>query len=87
LTSSTIDANKRFFVLQEDVPTRAISMGIKSIMEAQKIVLMAWGESKSRAVQAMAYGNISEEMPASVLRQHKDVLVIVDFKAAEGLHK
>jgi glucosamine-6-phosphate deaminase len=85
LTESTIEANKRFFDKVEDVPRKAISMGIASIMGAKEIVLMAWGEDKAEAVKAMVEGPITEDFPASILQNHKDVIIIVDEAAASLL--
>ncbi|MDR0921821.1 MAG: glucosamine-6-phosphate deaminase [Lactobacillales bacterium] len=85
LTESTINANKRFFDKVEDVPTQAISMGIASINTAKEIILMAYGESKADAIQAMVNGPVTEEMPASSLQNHVNVVVIVDEAAASKL--
>lgn len=82
LTESTINANKRFFDKVEDVPTQAISMGIGSIMKAKKIILAAYGENKADAVKGMIDGAVTEDLPASVLQNHPDVVVIVDEAAA-----
>lgn len=82
LTESTIQANRRFFASVADVPTEAISMGIASIMQSKKIILMAYGEKKAKAVQAMVAGPVSEEVPASVLQRHPQAIVIVDEAAA-----
>lgn len=85
LTESTINANKRYFDKVEDVPTRAISMGIASIMKSKKIVLMAFGEVKADAVKAMIEGPVTEDLPASILQNHDDVIVIIDEAAASKL--
>ncbi|MDR3156589.1 MAG: glucosamine-6-phosphate deaminase [Lactobacillales bacterium] len=85
LTDSTIQANQHFFEKQEDVPTMAISMGIKSITDAKKILLLAWGEAKADAIKAMIEGEMTEEVPASVLQRHSDVVVIVDDAAGSKL--
>lgn len=84
LQESTIKANARFFKHEEDVPRKAISMGIASIMAAKSIVLMAYGESKAEAIKGMVEGKITEAMPASILQKHADVVVIAD-EAAVGL--
>ncbi|MEG2376141.1 glucosamine-6-phosphate deaminase, partial [Lactococcus sp.] len=76
LQESTIKANARFFENEEDVPRQAISMGIASIMAAKSIVLMAYGESKAEAIKGMVEGEITEDMPASILQKHADVVVI-----------
>ena len=85
LTQSTIDANARFFEKESDVPTQAISMGIASVMSAQKILLMAFGKEKAEAVAKMVHGPITEDLPASVLQRHNDVTIIIDNAAATNL--
>lgn len=87
LQESTIKANARFFENEEDVPRQAISMGIASIMAAKSIVLMAYGESKAEAIKGMVEGEITEDMPASILQKHDDVVVIADEAAAALLSK
>ncbi len=87
LQESTIKANARFFENEEDVPRQAISMGIASIMAAKSIVLMAYGESKVEAIKGMVEGEITEDMPASILQKHADVVVIADEAAAALLSK
>lgn len=85
LTASTIVANQRFFTVAEEVPKNAYSMGIASIMAAKKIVIMAYGTAKATAVAQMIEGSITEDVPASVLQRHNDVIVIVDNEAAANL--
>lgn len=85
LTESTINANKRFFDKVEDVPTKAVSMGIGSILKGKKIVLMAYGENKADAIKGMVDGPVTTEMPASALQNHDDVVVIIDEEAASKL--
>lgn len=85
LTESTIQANSRFFEKIEDVPTKAISMGIGSIMHAKKILLVANGEGKAKAIAATLEGPITPEVPASVLQLHPDVTIIIDKAAAADL--
>lgn len=85
LTESTINANKRYFDKVEDVPTTAVSMGIGSIMKGKKMILMAYGAAKADAVQGMVNGEITIDMPASILQKHQDVVVIVDDEAASKL--
>jgi len=81
LVESTINANARFFDSIDDVPTQAISMGIKTIMESQEIILLASGESKAEAIAKLINGEVSEEFPASILKNHKRVTVIADEAA------
>ena len=85
LTESTINANKRYFDKVEDVPTRAVSMGICSIMKGKKMILMAYGEAKAEAIKGMIDGPVTTDMPASALQNHQDVVVIIDDAAASKL--
>jgi glucosamine-6-phosphate deaminase len=85
LDEKTIQSNARFFESIEEVPTKAISMGIKTIISSRKIVLLANGRGKAEAVEQMVKGKISPEMPASILQLHKDVTVIVDEEAGSRL--
>lgn len=85
LTEDTIKANSRFFDNIEDVPQKAITMGIKQIMMAKKIILLANGKSKSEIIKATITGKITPFVPASVLQLHKDVTIILDKEAAELL--
>lgn len=82
LAEDTIEANSRFFASRDDVPTTAYTMGIKSIMQAKEILLIASGKSKAAAIKAMLEGEVTEEMPASILQTHPNVIVIVDQDAA-----
>lgn len=85
LTESTIAANSRYFDNEDDVPKYAYSMGIGEIMKARTILLEAYGEDKAEAISKMVDGEVTEGVPASVLQNHDDVIVIVDEKAAELL--
>ena len=85
LTDSTIEANSRFFASRDQVPTKAISMGIASIMAAKKIILFAYGDKKADAIFKMVNGPVTEEVPASVLQHHSDVTLILDEAAAAKL--
>lgn len=87
LTEETIEANKRFFDKAEDVPRFAYSMGIKSIMEAKEIILMAYGESKAEAIKATVDGEITEDVPSSILQKHDNVVLIVDEEVAKLIQK
>ncbi len=75
LTESTIQANSRLFDRVEDVPTKAITMGIGTIMKAERILLIA-GEDKKDIIREAMYGKVTPQVPASVLQLHKDVTVI-----------
>lgn len=85
LQEQTLKDNARFFDSIEDVPTQAITMGIASIMKAKKIVLIATGEKKAKAIQAMIKGEITPDIPCTVLQNHPDVLVILDEASASLL--
>ena len=85
LTESTINANKRNFEKIEDVPTTAISMGIGSIMKSKKVILIAYGEAKAEAIANTINGDMTTDVPASVLQNHPDVTIILDDAAASKL--
>ncbi|MDR3242156.1 MAG: glucosamine-6-phosphate deaminase [Lactobacillaceae bacterium] len=85
LTESTIEANARFFENENEVPRQAYSMGIKSIMDAKQILIVAYGENKAKAVSAMINGRVTEDVPASILQTHSNVTVILDDAAASLL--
>lgn len=81
LTKSTIEANKRFFEKEEDVPRQAYTMGIKSIMQAKKILVVVSGEDKADIVKEAFTGPVTPEVPASVLQLHNDVTLVGDRAA------
>lgn len=81
LTQQTIEANKRFFASIDDVPKEAISMGIKSIMHAKKILVVASGADKADAVKAAFFGKITPECPGSILQLHPNVILVADEAA------
>ncbi|WP_352420280.1 glucosamine-6-phosphate deaminase [Proteiniborus sp.] len=85
LDEDTIEANSRFFDSVDDVPTKAISMGIGSIMKAKKILLLASGAGKADAIYDTVNGPITPKVPASILQLHPDVVIIVDKEAASRL--
>lgn len=76
LDPSTIEANSRFFASKDEVPKQAITMGMQSIMNAKKILLIANGKNKKEILQKSFYGPITPMVPASILQLHKDVTVI-----------
>ena len=76
LDESTIEANARFFASKDDVPRYAITMGMMSIMQAKKILLIANGEKKKAVIEKMFSGPVDPMMPASILQLHPDVTVI-----------
>ncbi len=81
LTEQTIKDNSRLFNDISEVPTRAVTMGLKSIMNAKKIVLIATGKNKAKAVYGLVKGPVTEDMPCSILQKHNDVTVYVDEDA------
>lgn len=85
LTEETIEANKRYFESADDVPKSAYSMGLASIMSADKIMLLAYGENKAEAIANSINGPVTEDVPASILQKHKDVVFILDEAAASKL--
>lgn len=87
LDEETIQANARFFDDPKDVPGYAISMGIKTIMLAKKVILLANGKNKAVAIHKAIYGGVRPDAPASILQLHQDVIVIVDKEAASLLPK
>lgn len=68
------------------MPKQAISMGIASIMDSKMVVLLAFGKEKAEAVRAMLTGDITEDLPASILQKHPNCVVIVDTDAASLLN-
>ena len=76
LHESTIKANSRFFASEDEVPKRAITMGMVSIMQAKKILLIASGKEKRDILEKAFYGPITPEIPASILQLHPDITVI-----------
>lgn len=81
LAESTIKDNSRFFNSIEEVPTKAVTMGLASIMRAKKIVLIATGANKADAIKGLLLGLITEDLPCSILRNHPDVTIYVDRDA------
>ena len=78
------DARKSFFGI-ENVPTTAITMGIRTIRKSKRIVLMAWGNNKSLVVQKAIEGSIDSNLPASFLQNHKNATFVLDQSASENL--
>ena len=78
LTEQTITDNARFFASIEDVPTKACTMGLQSIMNAKKIVLIALGKNKVEAVRKLIHGEIDINWPCTILKNHPNVTIYVD---------
>lgn len=85
LSERTIEANRRFFDNEESVPRQAYTMGIKSIMQAKKILLVASGADKAQILKRAFSGAITPEVPASVLQLHNDVTIVGDRGALAEL--
>lgn len=85
LTERTIEANTRFFNSADEVPRKAYTMGIKNIMSARKILLIASGESKAEILCRALTGAIEPSVPASILQLHNDVTVVADEPALSGI--
>ena len=85
LDEQTRKDNARFFDSFDEVPKEAITMGIKNIMKSKKILLLASGEEKADAIQDMIHGEVTEDLPASILQLHPDVTIIIDKQAAKKL--
>ena len=81
LTPSTIQANARFFASMDEVPKQAYTMGIQSIMQAKKILVIVSGKAKAEIVKEAFTGPITPQVPASVLQLHPDVTVVADKDA------
>ena len=81
LTESTIEANARLFDKQEEVPRYAFTMGIKSIMQAKKILIIASGEDKAQIMRDAFFGPVTPQIPASILQIHNDLTIVADEAA------
>lgn len=82
LTETTIKDNSRLFNSIDEVPKQAFTMGLSNIMTAKKIVVLANGANKAKAVYGMVHGEITEDIPASILQNHSDCTLICDEAAA-----
>jgi len=85
LAPETIEDNSRFFESEDQVPRFAITMGVQSILDARKCLLLASGENKAEAVKGCVEGPITAMLTASALQMHPDAVVIVDEAAASRL--
>ena len=85
LTDSTIQANARFFSSIDEVPRQALSMGIKNIMQARRILIIVSGEEKAEIVWKAFCGRVTKEVPASILQLHPDVTLVGDRAALHRL--
>ena len=80
LGETTINANARFFSSADEVPKKAVTMGIKAIMQAKKVLLIANGKDKKEIVEKALYGPVTPEVPASILQFHPDLTVVYCFE-------
>lgn len=87
LTKETIEANSRYFDSKNEVPKKAISMGIATILKSNRIVLLASGKKKAEAIKKTVSGKISTQIPASLLQTHPQITIILDQEAASLLDK
>lgn len=85
LTPETREVNARFFDSIDDVPTQAVCMGIRTIMNTRDIILIARGENKAEAVKKTVYGKISKKCPSTILQLHPSVTIYCDEAAASLL--
>lgn len=82
LTESTIKANSRYFNHESEVPKQAVSMGLQSIIKAERIILLAFGEKKREAIKNLLNQPISEDIPSTILKTHANVEIYVDDATA-----
>ena len=87
LSEQTLKDNRRFFEDDAVMPTHALTMGIASIMQAKRIVLVATGKNKAQAVKAMVEGPVDPMVPASILQMHRHATIILDEEAAALLER
>jgi len=85
LSKQTIDDNARFFERREDVPVYAITMGVGTILDARKLILIGSGKAKARAIAQAVEGPVTSMVTASAIQLHRDAVVIVDREAAAEL--
>jgi len=83
LTNSTIESNARFFASKDEVPRQAYTVGIKSIMQARKIVVIVSGDSKAEITKAAFLGPITPDVPASILQMHPNITLVGDSAALQ----
>ncbi len=84
LQPSTLEANARFFDSIEDVPKRAYTMGIQSILRAKVILLIATGEKKRAVLEQVIAGEYTENNPATALVKHNNVIILTDLQEGEN---
>ena len=87
LTSETVRDNARFFGSAEHVPRLAVTVGVGTILESRRCLLLALGRAKARAIREAVEGPVTAQVTASALQLHREVMVIVDEAAASGLKR
>lgn len=85
LTESTVNANSRFFASRDEVPRQALTMGMRAIMQARRVLVIVNGEKKAQAVKRAFAGPIVPDVPASILQLHRDVVLVADRAALRML--
>lgn len=85
LQRSTIEANSRFFSADENVPLKAITMGIRAIMQAKVVLMIVSGESKADIVKTAFTGSVTPKVPASILQIHPNLILVGDKEALSKL--
>jgi len=81
LTEKTMKANQRFFTSLDEVPRQAYTMGIKTIMQAKKVLMVVSGSDKAQILHDAFFGPVTPQVPASILQMHKDVSIVADEEA------
>ena len=81
LAQTTIDANARFFASADEVPRQALTMGIKSIMQAKTVLVVVNGKGKAEIVKKAFTGPVTPQVPASILQMHPNVILVGDEEA------
>lgn len=85
LEDSTIEANKRFFASKEDVPTRALTMGMGNIMRARRLLMIISGNKQEAATKLLIGNKIDPHCPCTFMRMHRDATVVIERKLAEEI--
>ncbi len=85
LTKSTIQANARFFESEDQVPRKALTMGMRAIMQANTILLVVSGKDKAEIVKEALTGPVTPKVPASILQLHRNLIVVGDKDALSGV--
>ena len=86
LAESTVDANSRFFASRDEVPRQALTMGIRAIMQARRVLVIVSGGDKAEAVKKAFAGPVVPDVPASILQLHRDVVLVADKAALSKLN-